>query len=106
MISPEWSIPNILLYLALTLLAVGMGAGEWAGSTLLKYSKFRPEKGIDARLGMFALYFLPILAALGFSLPYLAAPTLVQTIVLAAILGHFWQTLSRSPVSPQIFRPD
>lgn len=89
MISPKWSIPNILLYLALTLLAVGMGAGEWVGSTLLKYSKFRPEKGIDARLGMFALYFLPILAALGFSLPYLAAPTLVQAIVLATILGHF-----------------
>lgn len=47
MISPEWSIPNIVLYLVFTFLAVGMGAGEWMGSTLLKYSNFRPEKGID-----------------------------------------------------------
>lgn len=89
MIFPEWSIPNILLYLSLTLLAVGMGAGEWMGLSLLKYSKFRPERGIDARLGMFVLYFLPVLAALGFSLPYLSTATLVQTLVLAAILGHF-----------------
>ncbi|GAB4485241.1 MAG: hypothetical protein Fur0016_10070 [Anaerolineales bacterium] len=89
MILPEWSIPNIVLYLALALLAAGMGAGEWMGSTLLKYSKFRPERGMDARLGMFALYFLPILAALAFSLPYLATSTLVQAIVLAALLGHF-----------------
>ncbi len=89
MISPEWSISNIVLYLALALLAVGMGVGEWMGSTLLKYSKFRPEQGIDARLGMFLLYFLPILAALGFSLPYLAAATLVQAVVLAAVCGHF-----------------
>lgn len=89
MISPEWSIPNIVLYLALTLLAVGMGAGEWMGFSLLRYSKFRPEKGIDSRLGMFILYFLPILAALGLSLPYLATATLVQAIVLAAIGGHF-----------------
>ena len=89
MISPEWSTPNILLYLVFTFLAVGMGAGEWMGSTLLKYSKFRAEKGLDARLGMFILYLLPILAALAFALPTLATATLAQAIVLAAICGHF-----------------
>lgn len=89
MIFPEWNTPNVILYLALMLLAIGMGASEWMGSTLLKYSKFRPDKGIDARLGMFFLYFLPILAALGFSLPTLATATLVQAIVLAAICVHF-----------------
>lgn len=89
MILPEWNIPNIALYLTLALLSAGMGAGEWMGSTLLKYSKFRPERGINARLGMFVLYFLPLLTAFGFSLPLLASATLVQALVLAAILGHF-----------------
>ncbi len=89
MIFPEWNIANIVLYLALTFLAVGMGVAEWMGSTLLKYSKFRAEKGVDARLGMFVLYFVPIVVALAFSRPYLATATLVQAIVLAAICGHF-----------------
>ena len=89
MIFPEWNTLSIILYAGLTLLALGMGAGEYTGSMTMKYSKFRVEKGIDSRLGMFILYFGPLLAALGFSLGYIAAATLVQAIVLLAICGHF-----------------
>ena len=89
MLFPQWTTLNIVLYSAFALLALGMGAGEYTGLTTMKYSKFRLEKGIDSRLGMFLLYFGPLLAALGFSLEYLSTATLVQAMVLAAICGHF-----------------
>jgi len=89
MFFPEWTTFNIVSYSVLALLALGMGLGEYAGFSTLKYSKFRVEKGLDSRLGMFLLYFVPLLAALGLSFGYSATVTLVQAIVLVAICGHF-----------------
>jgi len=89
MILPAPSLQNILLYLLFTLMAVGMGVSEWLGLMTMRYSKFRPEKGISSRLGMFLLYFVPLLGVLFFSLPYLAHPTLVQLLVVLAVGVHF-----------------
>lgn len=89
MIFPEWTTANLALYAALTLLSVGMGAGEALGSTLMKYSKFRPQKGWHPRAGMFTLYFLPIVATVIAALPYLPSASLVQVIVLTTLITHF-----------------
>jgi hypothetical protein len=89
MLFPIWNTLNLVLYSGFALLAVSMGAGEFSGQMTMKYSKFRVEKGLDSRLGMLLLYLVPFLAALGFSLGYLATATLVQAIVLFAICGHF-----------------
>lgn len=89
MIFPTWNSVNLLLYAAFTLLALSMGIIEATGLKLMKYSKFRPQSGWHPRAGMFVLYFLPMLAALGVALPSLPGFSLVQAIVLAALLGHF-----------------
>ncbi|MCS6994069.1 MAG: 3-oxo-5-alpha-steroid 4-dehydrogenase [Anaerolineales bacterium] len=89
MIFPEWNTFNIALYSGLALLSLGMGLGEALGLKMMKYSKFRPSAGWNPRAGMFFLYFLPILAALAFALPYLPTASLAQVIVLTAVLGHF-----------------
>lgn len=89
MLLPDWNSLNITLYAAFALTVVSMGLGEFSGLMTMKYSKFRPEKGIDSRTGMFFLYFVPFLAVLGFSLTYLTTASLVQSIVLVAVGGHF-----------------
>ncbi|RPH56748.1 MAG: hypothetical protein EHM81_12675 [Chloroflexi bacterium] len=89
MIFPEWNTANILFHLFAAGMAISTSVGEYLGLTTLKYSKFRAEKGIDSRAGMFFLYFTPLAAALGLALPYIAHPGLIQAIVLAATCGHF-----------------
>ncbi|MCG2785039.1 MAG: 3-oxo-5-alpha-steroid 4-dehydrogenase [Anaerolineae bacterium] len=86
---PEPTLINFILYGAFTVLALSMGPFDYFGPMPMRYSKFRGEKGIFSRAGMFFLYFIPLLAALGFSIPYLTHPSLPQTILLLALLGHF-----------------
>lgn len=86
---PEPTSLNLALYAAFALLAIGMGPLDYFGPLTMRYSKFRGKSGISSRAGMFFVYFLPLLAALGFSLPYLSHLNLQQTIVLLALLGHF-----------------
>lgn len=86
---PEPTSLNLALYAAFGALAVGMGPFDYFGPLPMRYSKFRGKSGISSRAGMFCLYFLPFLAALGFSLPYLSHLSLLQAIVLLALLGHF-----------------
>ena len=88
-ILPEPTPLNIFLYLAFTALAAGMGPFDYFGAMPMRYSKFRGEKGIASRAGMFFLYFVPLLAALGFCLPYLTHLSLVQAILLLALLLHY-----------------
>jgi len=88
-ILPEGTTLNIVLYAAFTLLAVSMGPFDYYGAMPMRYSKFRGQNGISSRVGMFFLYFIPLLTALVFSRPYLTQPNLIQSIVLLAVLGHF-----------------
>lgn len=88
-IFPEATPLNIILYTAFGALALSMGPFDYFGAMPMRYSKFRAESGIPSRAGMFLLYFVPLLAALGFSLPYLTHPSLVQTILLASLLLHY-----------------
>lgn len=89
MIIPEWTPLNLVLYLSFAGLALSMGLSEHFGLLTMRYSKFRPAQGIDSRLGMFLLYFFPLVAALGLALPELAQVSLVQAVVWSALSGHY-----------------
>jgi hypothetical protein len=73
--------------LALTALAVF--PLEYFGQSMMAYSKFRPTRGFPPRVGMFMLYFLPLLAVTVSALPYLRTPSAIQLIVFAALTIHF-----------------
>lgn len=89
MILPEWTTLNITLTVVYTLLALSMGAGELTGLVRMRYSKFRMQTGIPSRAGMLLIYGVPFLGALAVSIPNLSDFSLVQTIVLSAVLIHF-----------------
>ena len=86
---PSWTPLNAVLYLTFSGTILMMGLSEFFNLMPMRYSKFRTANGVDTRLSMFVLYFLPLLAALGSALPDLARPSLVQGLVLAALCGHF-----------------
>ena len=88
-ILPEPTPLNLFLYGAFALLAAGMGPFDYFGPMPMRYSKFRGKSGISSRAGMFFIYFIPLLAALAFSRSYLTQPSLLQAILLLAVLGHF-----------------
>lgn len=89
MILPEWTPLNITLTIIYTLLALSMGVGESSGRIRMRYSKFRMQTGIPSRAGMLLIYGVPFLGALAVAAPDLATLSLVQTLVLAAVLIHF-----------------
>jgi very-long-chain enoyl-CoA reductase len=89
MIIPEWTTGNIILYGFLALLALTVAPLEYFGQTRMAYSKFRPMHGFSARMGMFTLYFLPLLAVIISALSYLANPSTIQLVVFAAVAIHF-----------------
>lgn len=57
---PEWTSSNLILYISFLLITPMLGLSEWKGWSTLKYSKFRTEKGMSSRTGMFILYFIPV----------------------------------------------
>ena len=70
-------------------MALAVGPLEYFGQAMMAYSKFRPAQGIPTRLGMFIIYFLPVLAVTFSALPYLSNPSIIQGIVFAAVFIHF-----------------
>ena len=70
-------------------MALAVGPLEYFGQAMMAYSKFRPAKGIPTRVGMFILYFLPLLAVTISALPYLFSSSMIQIIVFAAVFIHF-----------------
>jgi len=87
---PEWTTGSIILYGCLALLAFGVAPLEYYGQSMMAYSKFRPAHGgLSPRVGMFTIYFLPLLALIVSGLPYLAKPSLIQIIVFATVAIHF-----------------
>lgn len=89
MIFPEWTSASLVFYLFSVGMFISTGVGEYLGLLTMKYSKFRAEKGIGSRAGMFFLYFVPFAAALGLSFSYITHPSLIQALMLAALCGHF-----------------
>ena len=89
MIFPEWTTTNLVFYSFLTLLALGIGPMEYRGWALMSYSKFRPSKGISGRLGMFILYFVPIIVLVLSALSYIANASFVQWVVFIVLFLHF-----------------
>lgn len=89
MIFPEWTNFNIIFYIILAISVLATGPAIYFGDGLLKYSKFRPTSGIPTRLGMFILYFSPIVTVFFTMKGYIANANLMQWVVILAIVLHF-----------------
>ncbi len=89
MIIPNWTPLNIAFYLVFGVFALCIGFADYYEWMPLRYSKFAVGKGVPSRLGMFFLYFAPIVAATICASPYLPAASLIQWVVYGAIMFHF-----------------
>lgn len=85
----DWNIYSILFYSVFGIFAVLLGFLDYFEVLAMRYSKFRSEKGVPSRPGMFILYFLPVITATIFAVPYLGSASLTQWLVYATILIHF-----------------
>lgn len=89
MIFPEWTNYNIIFYSILAIVVIATGPAIYFGDGLLRYSKFRTSNGIPTRLGMFILYFSPIVTVFFTVKDYVSTASLIQWIVVGAIVLHF-----------------
>jgi len=90
MIFPStWTPFGIVFYIVFGAFAVLAGFLDYYELLPLRYSKFGTEKGVPSRTGMFILYFIPIIIATTCALPYLSTATILQWIVLGAVIFHF-----------------
>lgn len=96
MFIPEWTLPNMLFYIFYAVGALPIGVLDYSNLLVLRYSKFKPQKGIQPRLGMFIIYFFPLLAALIFSIPYIQNPQPTQALLLGMIAFHFTKRILES----------
>jgi hypothetical protein len=90
-IFPEWIPLTIGLHAVLGAYAVVIGPLSSAGLLKMNYSKFRTGEGISSRVGMFILYFVPIvvLGISAFAFGVLPGATTVQLLLLGAVAVHF-----------------
>lgn len=86
---PEWTAGKIILYVAFALITPMLGLSEWRGWSTLKYSKFRSEKGLSSRTGMFILYFVPVVAHLLTISNYGYEWTIPQICLSVCVILHF-----------------
>lgn len=87
---PEWTTANLIFYSILAIAALGVGPAVYYGDSLMmQYGKFRNGGGIHPRLGMFILYFTPIMALYISARDYLTQANLIQWLVLASVGVHF-----------------
>src|SRR5574339_1020765 len=96
MIFPEWTIFNIIFYTGLVFAVILTGPAIYFGESLLAYSKFRPATGIPSRLGMFILYFSPIIALFFAAKDYLSTANLIQWIIVVSVGLHFTKRVLES----------
>lgn len=89
MIFPEWTNFNIIFYSILVIGVIATGPVIYYGDGLLRYSKFRTANGIPTRLGMFILYFSPIVTLFFTVKDYGSSANLIQWIVIGSIGLHF-----------------
>ena len=88
-IPSNWTLLNIVFYIFFGLFAVVLGLLDYYELLPMRYSKFNIKKGIPSRLGMFILYFFPVIVVLLAALPYLSTATAVQWIVFGVLILHF-----------------
>lgn len=86
MIFPEWTNSNIIFYSVLFLLMLGTAPSIYFGENVFTHNK---RIGIPPRLGMFVLYFSPIVALYFSARDYLSSANLIQWVVLASVALHF-----------------
>jgi very-long-chain enoyl-CoA reductase len=90
MIFPSvWTPFTIGFYIVFGTFAVLLGFLDYYEFLPMRYSKFSTGKGVPSRLGMFILYFLPVVLATICALPYFATATPIQWIVFGAVVFHF-----------------
>lgn len=89
MIFPEWTNFNIIFYISLAIAVIVTGPAIYFGQVVLAYSKFRTANGIPTRLGMFILYFSPIVTLFFTVKDYVSNANLIQWIVIGSIGLHF-----------------
>ena len=90
LISPPWTLFNIIFHIGFAATGAFIIYSDyydkWAA---LHYSKFSKGAGIPTRLGLFVIYFLPIVAATIFAWSYLPVASLIQWAVYSAVILHF-----------------
>jgi len=86
---PEWNLINSIIYSLAAFFVIGFGVLERKGWLTLNYSKFRTSHGISSRLGMFLLYFIPLIVMNLCSLLFLEQLSFVQASIILAINLHF-----------------
>jgi len=90
MIFPSnWTPFTIGFYVVFGAFALLLGVLDYYEWMPMRYSKFNLGAGVPSRLGMFILYFLPVLVATVCALPYLAHASAIQWVVFGAVLFHF-----------------
>jgi hypothetical protein len=86
---PEWNTNTIYaysFYIGLTIIAF---VSESTGKFNLPYSKFAKNKGMDPRLGMFIIYFLPILCYILTWTSNHSPNSIYHLVLLFAFVFHF-----------------
>ena len=89
LIIPTWTLSNIILYLGFALTGITLVYLAYHDLWTLQYSKFVKNGEIPSRMGMFILYFLPIVTATVTAWPYLSSANVIQWIVYSAVVFHF-----------------
>lgn len=85
----NWTPFSIAFYILFGLFAVLLGVLDYYELLPMRYSKFGTKKGVPSRLGMFVLYFSPLIVATISAWPYLQTATVIQWIVYGALMLHF-----------------
>ena len=88
-ILPEWTLSSVIFYAFMALFSLLAGPLNSYDLLGMRYSKFRTGQGITSRAGMFILYIVPMLAAILAALPYLGQASLIQWMLLGAVVLHF-----------------
>jgi very-long-chain enoyl-CoA reductase len=98
MILPEtWTPLTIAFYAVFAAFAVLLGPLEYFNVwVIMRYSKFRTEKGVPTRFGMITVYAIGLVTAIIWAWPYLPTATPVQWVVFLAIALHFTRRVLES----------
>jgi steroid 5-alpha reductase family enzyme len=85
----EWNLINIAFYGVFGVFAVLLGFLDYYEWWAMRYSKFNTKAGVPSRIGMFILYFLPVIISSALAWNYLPKASLTQWIIFAVVILHF-----------------
>ncbi len=89
LIPQTWTLFTIIFYTVFGIFALLLGFLDYYELWPMRYSKFGTPKGVPSRIGMFVLYFLPLITATVAAWSYLPDANLIQWLVYAAVMAHF-----------------